>query len=57
MQNLFQFKFVHFLNKNVCSKCVIHDPIMIKIIIIMIIFLNPYFKILFLISGCSESPV
>ncbi len=56
MQNSFQFKFVHCLNKNVCSKCVIH-PIMIKILIIMIIFLNPYFKILFLISDCSESPV
>ncbi len=47
---------IHFtscLNINMLQVCV--HPIMIKIH--PVFFLNPYFKISFLKSGCSESPV
>ncbi len=50
---------IHFsscLNINVCWKCVHIHPIIIKVHPVFF-FLNPGFKIPFLQSGCSESPV
>ncbi len=41
----------------VLEVCVHIHPIMIKIHPVFFFFLNPYFKIPFLKSGCSEIPV
>ncbi len=55
MQNSLYKLFEH---KCVLEVCVHIHPIMLKIHpVFLFLFLNPYFKILFLKSGCSEIPV